>query len=289
MKKKVERPNVIVFFTDQQRWDSTGVHGNPLGLTPNFDAMAAGGTHAFNAFTCQPVCGPARSCLQTGLYATVTGCCRNGMIPQPGQQMLGHYFRQAGYSTGYIGKWHLADRDPVPVGQRGGYQHWLAANLMEFSSDSYRCEVFDSKGKRVRLPGYRVDGLTDAAIRFVETNQKDPFFLFLSFLEPHRPARISPSHDQYPSLSYLPPPGPRISLPCPAAPPLTAYPKAMAHLVVRASILSGRPFVNGYRIVMSRLRDESPAGLPPPAPCGPSADAANLAARRHESLPRQGC
>ncbi len=195
MKKKVERPNVIVFFTDQQRWDSTGVHGNPLGLTPNFDAMAAGGTHAFNAFTCQPVCGPARSCLQTGLYATVTGCCRNGMIPQPGQQMLGHYFRQAGYSTGYIGKWHLADRDPVPVGQRGGYQHWLAANLMEFSSDSYRCEVFDSKGKRVRLPGYRVDGLTDAAIRFVETNQKDPFFLFLSFLEPHHQNEF----DNYPA------------------------------------------------------------------------------------------
>ena len=52
------RPNVIVFFTDQQRWDSTGVHGNPLDLTPNFDRMARRGTHCHNAFTCQPVCGP---------------------------------------------------------------------------------------------------------------------------------------------------------------------------------------------------------------------------------------
>ncbi|NNM88816.1 MAG: sulfatase-like hydrolase/transferase [Phycisphaerae bacterium] len=193
--KKTGRPNFIVFLTDQQRWDSTGVHGNPLGLTPNFDAMAAGGTHAFNAFTCQPVCGPARSCLQTGLYATTTGCYCNGAVPQPGQKMLGHYFRQAGYSTGYIGKWHLANQDPVPVGQRGGYQHWLAANLLEMTSDSYRCDVFDEKNNPVRLPGYRVDGLTDAAIRFVDANRQNPFFLFLSFLEPHQQNHL----DNYPA------------------------------------------------------------------------------------------
>jgi len=36
-----KKPNIIVFFTDQQRWDTTGVHGNPLGLTPNFDRVAA--------------------------------------------------------------------------------------------------------------------------------------------------------------------------------------------------------------------------------------------------------
>ena len=72
------KPNVIVFFTDQQRWDTTGVHGNPLDLTPNFDRMAAQGTHCYNAFTCQPVCAPARASLQTGLFATNTGVWRNG-------------------------------------------------------------------------------------------------------------------------------------------------------------------------------------------------------------------
>ncbi len=40
-----ERPNVMVFFTDQQRWDSTGLGGNPLDLTPNFDRVARAGTH----------------------------------------------------------------------------------------------------------------------------------------------------------------------------------------------------------------------------------------------------
>ena len=114
------RPNVIVFFTDQQRWDTTGVHGCPLDLTPNFDRVAQEGTLAAHAYTCQPVCGPARSCFQTGQYATKTGCYRNG-IPLPADaKTLGHYFRDAGYRTGYIGKWHLADRDPVPADQRGG-------------------------------------------------------------------------------------------------------------------------------------------------------------------------
>ena len=78
-----ERPNVLVFFTDQQRWDTAGVHGNPLDLTPNFDRMAHSGTHAYYSSTCQPVCGPARATLQTGLYGTTTGCFRNG-IPLPG-------------------------------------------------------------------------------------------------------------------------------------------------------------------------------------------------------------
>ena len=59
--QSTRRPNVIVFFTDQQRWDTTGVHGNPLDLTPNFDRMAQQGTDVHYSFTCQPVCGPARA------------------------------------------------------------------------------------------------------------------------------------------------------------------------------------------------------------------------------------
>jgi arylsulfatase A-like enzyme len=179
------QPNVIVFFTDQQRWDTTGVHGNPLELTPNFDAMAQRGTHVAAAFTPQPVCGPARSVLQTGMYATETGCFRNG-IPLPADvPTLGRAFRDAGYATGYIGKWHLAGDEPVPPEQRGGYDYWLASNALEFTSDAYRCELYDGEGQLVRLPGYRVDALTDAAIRFIDQRQTQPFFLFLSFLEPH--------------------------------------------------------------------------------------------------------
>ena len=180
-----ERPNVIVFFTDQQRWDSTGVHGNPLELTPNFDRIAREGTHLARSFTCQPVCGPARACLQTGLYPTTTGVFRNGIPLPEGTKTLADHFGAAGYATGYIGKWHLAAEEPVTQPKRGGYDYWLAANALEFTSDAYDAVLYDGDNQRVKLPGYRVDALTDAAIRFIDDRQDVPFFLFLSFLEPH--------------------------------------------------------------------------------------------------------
>ncbi len=181
-----QRPNVVVFFTDQQRWDTTGLHGNPLNLTPNLDRMARRGTHFAHTFTPQPVCAPSRACFQTGQYATRTGCFRNG-IPLPRDaRTLAHHFDDAGYRTGYIGKWHLATgRAAVPEEERGGYQYWLGANALEFTSDAYDCVVYGNDNERVKLPGYRVDALTDAAIRFVADRKDEPFFLFLSFLEPH--------------------------------------------------------------------------------------------------------
>src|SRR5918999_6145048 len=114
VKMRSDGPNVVVFFTDQQRWDTTRVHGNPLYLTPNFERMARYGTHLYRSFTNQPVCGPARSAMQTGLYPTTTGCYRNGVPLPAGQRTLAHHFNDAGYHTGYIGKWHLASQDPVP-------------------------------------------------------------------------------------------------------------------------------------------------------------------------------
>ncbi|MCM3747824.1 sulfatase-like hydrolase/transferase [Paenibacillus pasadenensis] len=179
------RPNVIVFFTDQQRWDTSGLHGNPLRLMPNFDRMATKGTHLTHSFTCQPVCGPARSCLQTGQYATTTGCFVNGIPLQENSRTLAHYFNDAGYHTGYIGKWHLAKQEPVPAEKRGGYQEWLAADVLEFCSDAYQTTLFDNDGNAVKLPGYRVDALTDAAIRYIDRQKDNPFFLFVSYLEPH--------------------------------------------------------------------------------------------------------
>lgn len=194
----IERPNIIVFFTDQQRWDTSGLHGNPLDLTPNFDRMAQQGTHLYQSITCQPVCGPARSCLQTGLYATTTGCYRNEIPLPEDARTLAHYFGEAGYTTGYIGKWHLAPTEhegAVPEAWRGGYDYWLAANLLEFTSDAYDAVLFDHDDQPVKLPGYRVDALTDAMIRYVDEHQDDPFFLFVSYLEPHHQNHI----DSYPA------------------------------------------------------------------------------------------
>ena len=189
-----KKPNVIVFFTDQQRWDTTGIHGNPLELTPNFDRLAQGGTHCFYAFTSQPVCAPARACLQTGKYATTTGVYRNGITLGSEHKTLAHCFKEAGYNTGYIGKWHLASKDPVPRDEQGSYDFWLGANALEHTSDTYKTIMYDKDGKEVFLPGYRVDAMTDAAIRYVDEHKENPFFLFLSYLEPHHQNHV----DDYP-------------------------------------------------------------------------------------------
>jgi arylsulfatase A-like enzyme len=205
------RPNVVVFFTDQQRHDSTGLHGNPLGLTPNLDELGRANTHLFNSFTCQPVCGPARAAFQTGQFPTRTGHWTNGRKPlTEDTPALGDLFGAAGYDTAYIGKWHLGRQDdlgPVARENRGGYDFWLASNQLEMTSDAYRTTLYDLAGDPVFLPGYRVDALTDAAIRYVSSRLEPPgavsffaagdqvahppaklakpFFLFVSFIEPH--------------------------------------------------------------------------------------------------------
>lgn len=189
------RPNVLFVFTDQQRWDSCGAHGHPAGLTPNYDRLARTGTHLARCYTPQPVCGPARACLQTGTFATTNGCFRNGIALPQNLPTMAQSFREAGYATGYIGKWHLANHQIVPPEERGGYDYWLAANALEMSSDAYDCRVWDGDGQQVKLPGYRVDALTDAAIRYMTAPREQPFFLFLSFLEPHHQNH----HDSYPA------------------------------------------------------------------------------------------
>jgi choline-sulfatase len=183
----VTRPNVVVFFTDQQRFDSLGVHGNPLGLTPNLDRMARTGTHFDHAFTPQPVCAPARAALQTGQYQNRTGVYRNECVLPPGIPTLAHHFAAAGYETSYVGKWHLAGTDdkPVPPELRGGYEQWLGADVVEFISSPFDAKLYDADGAAVALPGYRADAYVDAAIDYLSRPRTDPFLLFVSLIEPH--------------------------------------------------------------------------------------------------------
>ena len=76
----MEHPNILFILTDQQRFDTCGCYGQKLNVTPNLDELAKEGVCFKHAFTNQPVCGPARSILQTGKYATETGCYRNGIL-----------------------------------------------------------------------------------------------------------------------------------------------------------------------------------------------------------------
>ena len=188
----MKRKNIIFYFSDQQRWDTVNEE-----VTPNLCKLAEEGVLFENNFTCQPVCGPARACIQTGVYATQCECYYNG-IPLPDNiTPLAHYFNEAGYETAYIGKWHLAsDRYPgvglhcektaVPKNRQGEYQYWRAADVLEFTSHGYDGYIFDGDGNKIDFKGYRADCINDFALEFLDKrNEQKPFFMFISQLEPH--------------------------------------------------------------------------------------------------------
>ena len=175
---KSKQPNILFIFSDQQRWDTLTCYGTKLGVSPNLDAMAREGTRFDLAFTCQPVCGPARSCLQTGRYAAETGCWRNDIALPLDVPTVPRLLKPAGYEVGYIGKWHLASegRDldhrtkAIPPEYRGGYDdYWLASDVLEFTSHGYDGHMFDGDMNQVDFPEgrYRVDAMTDFAVDYL--------------------------------------------------------------------------------------------------------------------------
>jgi arylsulfatase A-like enzyme len=183
----VDRPNVLVVFTDQQRWDTVGAYGSPLDLTPNLDGAADEGTVFEHAISTQPVCAPTRACLQTGQHGTTHGVWRNGLVPDC-ETSLADAFNAAGYDTGYVGKWHLSGTgtDPIPEARRLGYEdYWRVADAFEFTSHPYEGFVYDEDGERVEFDGYRVDALADMTETFLRRDREAPFFCVLSQLEPH--------------------------------------------------------------------------------------------------------
>lgn len=189
----MDKPNIIFYFSDQQRWDTCGCYGQKLPVTPNLDIMAEEGTVFENAFTAQPVCGPMRACLQSGKYATQTGCYRNDIALPENCNTIAKILNNSGYDTAYIGKWHLASDSahnlktkPTPVERRGGYKYWRASDVLEFTSHGYNGYVYDGDNNRLDFKGYRADCINDYAVEYIKNEPHDkPFFMFISQLEPH--------------------------------------------------------------------------------------------------------
>lgn len=195
-----KRPNILVFFTDQQRWDTCGCYGQQLPITPHLDRMAAEGVRFDQAYTCQPVCGPARAAMQTGQYPTRLDCHTNHRLLPLDADTIAKRLNEAGYATGYIGKWHLASYGvhggaddfrtrPIPTERRGGYRDfWLASDTLEFTSHGYGGYMYDGNGHKREWDEstYRVDAQTDWLLEHLDQVPDDrPFFTFVSYIEPH--------------------------------------------------------------------------------------------------------
>ncbi len=191
-----KRPNIVIIIADQFRWDCVGGYGlNSMGLTPNLDAMARRGTLFRQQIVNQPVCAPSRANLFTGQYQNRHGVWHNGLGLAPGAVTLATELRKAGYSANYIGKWHLArptatgpaPEGPVPTNQRGGFDDlWQGSNELEKTSHPYEGDLYDNDGKPIHFSGvYRVDFISQLAVRFIRQASHQPFLLVVSQLEPH--------------------------------------------------------------------------------------------------------
>ena len=186
------KDNIIFYFSDQQRYDTANSE-----IMPNLMALADEGTFFENCYTCQPVCGPARASLQTGVYPTECGCHINGIPLRDDTKSLADYFNENGYDTAYIGKLHLSsgknggenikcEKTAIPENRLWGYKYFRGADVLEFTSHGYDGYVFDEKGNKIDFKGYRADRINDFAIEYIENHNNDkPFFLFISQLEPH--------------------------------------------------------------------------------------------------------
>jgi len=204
-----KRPNIIFYFSDQQRHDTIGAYSQvakDFNITPNLDKMAETGVKFEYAFTPQPVCGPARACIQTGTFATQNGCFTNGRALNENDKTIAKYLTAAGYDTAYVGKWHLASNnalsgdhvnysnyaaEPVPENLRGGYRYWRATDILEFTSHGYGGYIFDENMNKIEFKDYRCDCITDYALEYIANknnntrNEDKPFFMFVSHIEPH--------------------------------------------------------------------------------------------------------
>lgn len=194
----MDRPNILFYFTDQQRADTLGCYGQTLDISPNLDRLAQEGVVFEEAYTAQPVCGPCRAIFQSGKYPTQLNCYRNAQALPLNIKTVADYFNEAGYETAYVGKWHLAsqrdeneiidyERKPIPPERRGGHKgFWRVADILEFTSHGYDGYVYDENMNKCEFKGYRADCITDFALEYLDQyNGEKPFFMTISQIEPH--------------------------------------------------------------------------------------------------------
>src|SRR3954447_21028247 len=120
--RATERPNFVFMFADEQRRDAMRVVQKEQGdkgrfpwfKTPNMDRLAAEGVRFRNAFVVNSLCSPSRACFLTGKYSHANGVCDN-KTPL-GDKVVTHatLLRDAGYTTGYVGKWHMGQQPARP-------------------------------------------------------------------------------------------------------------------------------------------------------------------------------
>jgi arylsulfatase A-like enzyme len=198
-----KRPNVVFLLADQWRAKAAGYAGDANVRTPNLDRLARQGLDFRNAVSVCPVCTPYRAALMTGRYPTSTGMFLNDACLPDSELCLAEMFKQAGYATAYIGKWHLDGHGRsacIPPERRQGWDYWKAAECDHNYNHSHYY-TGNSEEKQF-WEGYDAFAQTRDAQAYLRQHARGgpPFVLLVSYGVPHFPHQTAPQQykDLYP-------------------------------------------------------------------------------------------
>ncbi|MCL5269775.1 MAG: sulfatase [bacterium] len=198
------RPNLLFVFDDQHAWDMLGCYGNGQVQTPNLDRLATEGVRFNRCISNACVCTPYRGILMSGQHPLYNGCLLNDLrmlssAERGGAKTFGEALRDAGYHTGYIGKWHILGGDRnrnVPRGPyRYGFDEVFFTNNCTTDFRPGHCYYWNEKNEKVFFQEWEPYGQARQAMEFIDGCDDDrPFALFVSWHPPHdhEPTRRQP-------------------------------------------------------------------------------------------------
>lgn len=196
-----DKPNIVIFFIDDMGYKDLGCYGSDFYETPCIDRLAMQSARFTQFYSAHPVCSPTRAALMTGKAPQRLGITQ--WIHQPSEihlpseeETLGEAFQAAGYDTGYIGKWHLGEKDSQMPAQNGF--NWTKG-VNRAGQPAHYFHPFQGKERNGiaywdvpdmedSQPGdYLTDGLTDHAIDFISAKRDKPFLLCFGHYAVHTP------------------------------------------------------------------------------------------------------
>jgi arylsulfatase A-like enzyme len=200
-----KRPNVLILFTDQQRYDTIQAAGYPHMITPNLDRLVAEGCLFTHAYTSNPVCMAARHDLLTGLPGRAHGYFSNHRdqpIKDYSLPTIARIFSENGYRTAAIGKMHfqpprmhhgyseLIQMEEIPRRQDDQYVTFLKEEGLEDIQNIHgvRANLYHTpQTSQMDEEHHPNKWVADRSIAWLEHNGDEPFFLFSSWIHPHPP------------------------------------------------------------------------------------------------------
>tara|TARA_B100000809_G_scaffold54191_1_gene49763 strand:- start:3533 stop:4939 length:1407 start_codon:yes stop_codon:yes gene_type:complete len=197
--KSKEKPNVLLILTDDLGYGDISCFGQENYKTPHIDNIAAEGVSSTAFYVPTPYCAPSRATLLTGRFPLRHGLVKN---PTPDASVsadtiglstaevtMAEVFREAGYATKMIGKWHLGHKEKYfPVNQ--GFEEYYG---ILYSNDMRPVQIIENRDT-VQYPvdqRFLTKDYTEKAIDFIKRKKDAPFFLYLAHAMPHKPLAAS--------------------------------------------------------------------------------------------------